>query len=385
MRRTGPQAGRWRRTCCEAGTTSFRGDRSHAGAPRARRRAAASAGRGRTATVIVVGKPERLVAAAGALEQLGEAGGVRAILIAEGEHTAPIARVTESAIAISGLAPRYLNNAVAALRLSSLPAVVWWRGGSVEALDDLANLADRLILDTAQPDAVWARADTLFEKTALTDLRWTCLTRWRAAVAHLFDLAQVRRGAGAIRTLRIEATTRIGAAVRRLAEIAAGLTAAVDRVRAVAGRPDATDRVTPPERGSPRCGAPRQLLSKRASRRRGDARIVPWATAPCLPSSAKNCARTRDLAFEQALVTAREIRHESQHWRHRAGDDGAQPALNTKNTDSRRGLEPGDGVDRCVPPRPLGQSSRAKIRGARGASSVRADHDDDPRGRRSTR
>ena len=37
-----------------------------------------------TATVIVVGKPERLIAAADALEQLGEAGGVRAILISEG-------------------------------------------------------------------------------------------------------------------------------------------------------------------------------------------------------------------------------------------------------------------------------------------------------------
>ena len=46
------------------------------------------------------------------------------------------------------LAPRYLNNAVAALRLSSLPALVWWRGGSLDALDDLADLADRLVLDT---------------------------------------------------------------------------------------------------------------------------------------------------------------------------------------------------------------------------------------------
>ena len=82
---------------------------------------------------------------------------------------------------------------MAALRLSSLPAVVWWRGGSVEALDDLANLADRLVLDTPDPDDVWARADTLFERTALTDLRWTRLTRWRAALAHLFDLSHVRR------------------------------------------------------------------------------------------------------------------------------------------------------------------------------------------------
>ena len=83
--------------------------------------------------------------------------------------------------------------------------MVWWRGGSVEALDDLAKLADRLVLDIDEPDAVWARADTLFERTALTDLRWTRLTRWRAAVAHLFDLSQVRRGAADIRSLTIEA------------------------------------------------------------------------------------------------------------------------------------------------------------------------------------
>ena len=94
--------------------------------PRQRSRAPA---RALTATVIVVGDQPQLAAAAQALEQLGEFSGVRTILISEGEHTAPVARVTENAIAIDGLAPRYLNNAVAALRLSSLPAVVWWRGG----------------------------------------------------------------------------------------------------------------------------------------------------------------------------------------------------------------------------------------------------------------
>ena len=57
--------------------------------------------RAATATVIVIGKPDRLVAAAEALEQLGEAGGVRSILISEGETTSPVARVTENAIAIS--------------------------------------------------------------------------------------------------------------------------------------------------------------------------------------------------------------------------------------------------------------------------------------------
>ena len=164
-----------------------------------------------TATVIVIGDVSRLAAAADALEQLGEAGGVRTILISEGQQTAPIARVSENAIAISGLAPKFLNNAVAALRLSSLPAVVWWRGGSVAGLDDLAGLADRMILDADDPLPAWKQASHLLDKTALTDLRWTRLTRWRSALAHLFELPQVRAGMRGFRGLSIEATDRYAA------------------------------------------------------------------------------------------------------------------------------------------------------------------------------
>ena len=167
-----------------------------------------TAARALTATVIVVGPPDRLIAAADALEQLGDAGGVRAILISEGTHTAPVARVTENAIAIAGLAPQFLNNAVAALRLSSLPAVVWWRGGSVEALDDLADLADRLVLDVEDPATVWPGAPALFERTAVTDLHWTRLTRWRAVLAHLFDLPNVRGAAAGLDRLEIDAADR---------------------------------------------------------------------------------------------------------------------------------------------------------------------------------
>jgi glucose-6-phosphate dehydrogenase assembly protein OpcA len=169
------------------------------------RRSKRAPARALTATVIVIGEVPRLAAAADALEQLGEAGGVRAILISEGAHTAPIARVTENAIAISGLAPRFLNNAVAALRLSSLPAVVWWRGGSVAALDDLAGLADRMILDADDPVPAWQQAHRLLGRTALTDLRWTRLTRWRSAIAHLFDLPHVRDAARGFHSLAIEA------------------------------------------------------------------------------------------------------------------------------------------------------------------------------------
>jgi glucose-6-phosphate dehydrogenase assembly protein OpcA len=273
--------------------------------------------RAATATVIVVGTPDRLAAAAEALEQLGESGGVRAILISEGDQTSPVARVTGYAIAIAGLAPRYLNNAVAALRLSSLPAVVWCRGGTGQALDDLddlARLADRLVLDIAEPDGVWARADGLFERTALTDLRWTRLTRWRAAVAHLFDLSQVRRGAAAIRSLTIETTDP------HAARLFAGWLKS--RLRWTASVAIEIHGVTG--------DGPSPLVTVRLA---GDAVAISLSVRPgtsCLEASVDGAetiaqivplgngtlasligeelgVRTRDFAFEQALVAAREI------------------------------------------------------------------------------
>jgi glucose-6-phosphate dehydrogenase assembly protein OpcA len=272
-----------------------------------------SPARALTATVIVVGTPDRLVAAADALEHLGEAGGVRAILISEGEHTAPIARVTEHAIAIAGLAPNYLNNAVAALRLSSLPAVVWWRGGSIEALDDLAGLADRLVLDTPEPDAVWSRAPALFDQTALTDLRWTQLTRWRAALAHLFGLPHVHRDASSLRTLTIEAADRPSARL-----FAGWLRSSLRWTDAVAIeiRNAAAAVATPLIRVqlsgddlSISLQVPEGRTCLEAALTPGEiARVVPLGD-PSLASliGEELGVRTRDAAFEHALVAVKEI------------------------------------------------------------------------------
>ena len=285
-----------------------------------------------TATVIVVGKPERLIAAADALEQLGEAGGVRAVLISEGEHTAPIARVTENAIAISGLAPRYLNNAVAALRLSSLPALVWCRGGSVEALDGLANLADRLVLDTVDPEAVWARADTLFERTALTDLRWAALTRWRSALAHLFDLPHVSRDGAAVRRLTIEASDAFAARLfagwlkSRLqwtSAVEIAIRPAKDSKSGASGDSDGSAPLRPLSRvelvadaftislSAPGGGACLEASVENSGadeRAEAAARVVPLGDGSLATLIGEELGvRTRDLAFEQALVTAREI------------------------------------------------------------------------------
>jgi glucose-6-phosphate dehydrogenase assembly protein OpcA len=167
-----------------------------------------SAPRAFTATVVVVGTPARLAAAVEALGQLGDASGVRALLISEGTESTPVVRMTESFFAIDGLAPRYLDNAVAAVRLPSLPALIWWRGGSEQALIGLTTLADRLVLDTEDPERVWSHAGQMLDQTALTDLRWTRLTRWRGVLAHLFDLEQVRGAIDTFRRVAIETSDR---------------------------------------------------------------------------------------------------------------------------------------------------------------------------------
>jgi glucose-6-phosphate dehydrogenase assembly protein OpcA len=264
------------------------------------------------ATVIVVGPQQRLVAAAEALDQFSEMGGVRSILISEGEQTHPSARVTDTAVAVSGLAPRYLNNAVAALRLSSLPAAVWWRGGSVEGLVDLADLADRLILDTEEPDTVWREAGSLFERTALTDLRWTALTRWRSALAHLFDLPQVRRGAAALKTVRIEGRDLPSARL-----YAGWLKSSLPWPSGATLEIHPSSETGPPLTCvSLDCGGVAVTLKMREGRpcleatagAQESGRIVPTGDASLAALIGEELGvRTRDLAFERALVAAQQI------------------------------------------------------------------------------
>jgi glucose-6-phosphate dehydrogenase assembly protein OpcA len=273
-----------------------------------------SPARALTATVVVVASPPGLAAAAEALEQLGESGGVRAILISEGAHTAPMARVTENAIAISGLAPRFLNNAVAALRLSSLPAVVWWRGGSVETLDGLAVLADRLILDVPDPDDAWARASALLDRTAVTDLRWTALTRWRAALAHLFDLPEVVRGAGALDRLDIQAKDVAAARLfagwlRSRLRWTGRASIAIAAVKSEAASPLVRVALSGGDLSIVLAVKPNlACLEASVDRAEATTRVVPLGDGTLASLIAEELGvRTRDLAFEQALASAREI------------------------------------------------------------------------------
>lgn len=172
------------------------------------------------ATVVAIGPTDRLGAAAEALQSLGDAGTVRGILISEGDSAATPARVAGNTVALHGLKPAFFNNAVAALRLSSLPTLVWWRGGRADTLDGLAELADRIVLDydrsaTASSDdtadPIWSRAATLFDDCAFSDLRWARLTQWRALMAHFFDIPEVLAAAAEFSRLTIAASDRTSA------------------------------------------------------------------------------------------------------------------------------------------------------------------------------
>jgi hypothetical protein len=138
-----------------------------------------------TATVVAVCSRERLARVAATVAQLGASTAVRAILICEGSETRPKSFVSGDTVAIESLRPIFINNAVAALRLSSLPTLVWWSGCSPDLIDDLAHLADRVVMDDPDPLPVWKQAVEFFDHVAFSDLRWTRLTRWRALMAHM--------------------------------------------------------------------------------------------------------------------------------------------------------------------------------------------------------
>lgn len=171
----------------------------------------AGAMRALVATVVAIGPEERLAGAASTLQAFGDAGTVRGILISEGDNPAPPARVSGNTVSLYGLKPQYVNNAVAALRLSSLPTLVWWRGGRPDTIDAVADLAERIVLDAERPEDVWRRAVTLFDKTGFSDVRWAKLTQWRAMMAHFFDIPEVRAARSTFTTLTISCADTLSA------------------------------------------------------------------------------------------------------------------------------------------------------------------------------
>lgn len=172
----------------------------------------ASQSRVLTATIVAVGPDDLLGEAADALRNLGGHTAVRVILISVDAAPRRPPRQAGDIVALSGLEPAFVNNAVAALRLSSLPTIVWWRGGQPDLLADLAQLADRVVLEGA-PLEVWPHAARLFGTAAFSDLRWTRLTRWRTLMAHFFDILEVREAAPGFTRLRITGADDVAASL----------------------------------------------------------------------------------------------------------------------------------------------------------------------------
>ena len=170
-------------------------------------------GRARTATVVAVGPSARLADVAETLGGEEESGALHIVRIVIDGGAVSASDLRPDTVTISGLKPEYVNNAIAGVRLSSLPTIVWWRGGRPETLDSVASLADRVVLDSEDPWPLWERTPPLFEHTALTDIRWARLTRWRAALAHFFDLPAVRQKGDSFSRLTIAAADRAEAAL----------------------------------------------------------------------------------------------------------------------------------------------------------------------------
>lgn len=214
------------------------------------------------ATLVAVSPPSLMDETAAALRVLRQRSALRTILIVPGDLRDPEVRTEDDATTIEGLIPRYLNNAVASLRLSSLPAIAWWRGGDREVIDDLASLVDRLVLDSDDPLADWKAAGGLHERAAISDLRWTRLTRWRSLMAQFFDLPAVRAEASSL--LRLE----MAAADEPMAQLFAGW---------LATRLPHGGKIHPSVRTSP-AGHPMESITLAGSRQSLRLALLPTAT-----------------------------------------------------------------------------------------------------------
>jgi hypothetical protein len=136
---------------------------------------------------------------------------VRTVLISLGDRADAAPHEEGGAVAIEELLPRYLNNAVASLRLSSLPTVAWWRAGEPRILPEVAALVDRLIIDVDDPSACWPFVPRVAPLASVSELRWARLTRWRDLFAQFFDIPEVPARADAFGRLEIVAGDRFDA------------------------------------------------------------------------------------------------------------------------------------------------------------------------------
>src|SRR5262245_40569551 len=107
-----------------------------------------------------------------------------------------------------------LPGLIRSLQASDLPAVLWWRG-NLEPSDflfsNLMEISDRIIIDSASfqnPEISFKNLSQIvqneLEWISFTDLNWSRLTPWRAAIAGFFDIPEFRYYLDKIERIEIE-------------------------------------------------------------------------------------------------------------------------------------------------------------------------------------
>jgi glucose-6-phosphate dehydrogenase assembly protein OpcA len=267
-----------------------------------------------TATIVAVCTAERIAETSAALASLRQRSAVRTILISVGDDPQPPIDAQHDVITICQIVPRYLNNAVASLRLSSLPSIAWWRGGEVALLPDLAALVDRLVLDAPDPREAWTVVPQLAPLTMVGDLRWTALTRWRNLMAQFFDVPGVRESIGSFSKLEIRAGDLYAArlfAGWMTARLPEGETLATEVSNAPAGAGMQSVRLSGPKHRLSLTLATGHVCietSIEASGRSVMSRFVPLGTqTPAALMAEEMRVSARDIAFEEALRRSGEL------------------------------------------------------------------------------
>jgi hypothetical protein len=265
-----------------------------------------------TATVVAVVSPstrDEIVETLAALAPTG----VRPVIISLGEDPEPARREEGGAMVIDGLLPKYLDNAVASMRLSSLPTLAWWRAADTQTLEALAALVDRVVLDVEDPSPLWPVVPGIAKLASVSDLRWTALTRWRELLAQFFDVPEVRESAATFDRVDVEGSDphmgrliagwlkcRLPAGDRMKVFVDRGRAASLESLR-VSGRNGSLSVRLLPNRTCMETEA-------RMGSRHSSVRVVTASDQrPQALIGEELRVRSRDLAFEQAVHAAEHL------------------------------------------------------------------------------